>query len=99
MSVFSPVPNREAETACRDGAERQTAPMSQLRTTLAFLFVLTALLRSASGQLNSQAPTNAPSSTSTREWLTSDTPRTTPDGAKFIAPGGWWFETRGKAVI
>ncbi|MHC1766212.1 MAG: serine hydrolase domain-containing protein [Verrucomicrobiia bacterium] len=34
-----------------------------------------------------------------RDQLTADTPRTTPDGASFVAPAGWWIETRGKAVI
>src|SRR5262249_25659391 len=33
------------------------------------------------------------------EQLQADTPRTTPDGATFVAPGGWWIETRGTAVI
>ena len=36
---------------------------------------------------------------SAREQLTVDTPRTTPDGATFVAPGGWWIEIRGNAVI
>ena len=34
-----------------------------------------------------------------REQLAADTPRTTPDGATFVAPRGWWIETRGKAII
>src|SRR5687767_14752098 len=34
-----------------------------------------------------------------REQLSTDTPRTTPAGAKFIAPGSWWIEARGNAVI
>src|SRR5687768_2983331 len=34
-----------------------------------------------------------------RDQLSTDTPRTTPDGAKFIAPGGWWIEARGNAII
>jgi len=34
-----------------------------------------------------------------REQLTADTPWATPDGATFVAPGGWWIETRGNAVI
>ncbi|HKQ63149.1 MAG TPA: serine hydrolase domain-containing protein [Candidatus Polarisedimenticolaceae bacterium] len=33
------------------------------------------------------------------EQLTADTPRTTPGGASFVAPGGWSIETRGNAVI
>jgi CubicO group peptidase (beta-lactamase class C family) len=34
-----------------------------------------------------------------REQLPSTMPRATPDGATFIAPEGWWIETRGNAVI
>jgi hypothetical protein len=34
-----------------------------------------------------------------REQLASDTPRTTADGATFVAPEGWWIETLGNAVI
>src|SRR5579862_1028194 len=69
--------------------------MSRLRINIAFLFVLAALLGPASGQVDNQAPSPTPPP----QRLTSDTPRNTPDGAKFIAPGGWSFETRGKAVI
>src|SRR4029453_6412628 len=35
----------------------------------------------------------------TGEQLAADTPRVTPDGARFVVPGGWWIETRGNAVI
>src|SRR5262245_51716537 len=31
--------------------------------------------------------------------LASDTPRATRDGATFVAPGGWWIESRGNAII
>ena len=31
--------------------------------------------------------------------LTADTPQATVDGATFVAPGGWWIETRGDAII
>ncbi|MCA9252870.1 MAG: serine hydrolase domain-containing protein [Phycisphaerae bacterium] len=31
--------------------------------------------------------------------LTADTPQSTVDGATFVAPGGWWIETRGDAII
>src|SRR6476661_2502877 len=34
-----------------------------------------------------------------RKQLTADTTQTTRDGATFVAPGGWWIETRDKAVI
>src|SRR5262249_694285 len=33
------------------------------------------------------------------ERLASDTPRATPDGATFVAPGGWWIEALGNAII
>jgi CubicO group peptidase (beta-lactamase class C family) len=33
------------------------------------------------------------------EQLASDTKRATSDGATFVAPGGWWIETRANAVI
>lgn len=33
------------------------------------------------------------------EKLASDTPRKMPDGATFVAPGGWWIEARGNAII
>ncbi len=40
-----------------------------------------------------------PAAAPAREQLSADTPRTTPDGATFVVPGGWWIETRGNAVI
>jgi hypothetical protein len=33
------------------------------------------------------------------ELLASDTPRTTRYGATFVAPGGWWIEARGNAIV
>src|SRR5436309_3318214 len=59
------------------------------------LFVLSACTRAATGAPADPAATKAP----VREQLASDTPRTTPDGATFVAPGGWWLETRTNAII
>ena len=39
------------------------------------------------------------SSAAAREQLASDTARTTPDGATFVAPVGWWIETRTNAIV
>jgi len=59
------------------------------------LFVLSACTRAATGAPADPVATKAP----VREQLASDTPRTTPDGATFVAPGGWWLETRTNAII
>src|SRR5260370_3434531 len=61
------------------------------------LFLLFSCSRTAPGAAANPSPdaTTAP----VREQLASDTPRATPDGATFIAPGGWWIETRGNAII
>src|SRR5262252_4164964 len=34
-----------------------------------------------------------------RQQLASDTVRTTAAGATFVAPAGWWIETRGNTII
>jgi CubicO group peptidase (beta-lactamase class C family) len=60
---------------------------------LLFLFSISG--RPARGAEVSPAAATAP----TGERLASDTPRATPDGATFVAPGGWWMETRGNAII
>lgn len=44
-------------------------------------------------------PSSDATTVAVREQLASDTPRTTPDGATFVAPGGWWIETRTNAII
>jgi CubicO group peptidase (beta-lactamase class C family) len=61
--------------------------MRTLLVGLAFLFLSSSTLPAAADP----APV--------REQLAADTPRTTPDGARFVAPRGWWIETRGNAVI
>src|SRR5712691_10700530 len=61
---------------------------------LVLLFAYTRAATAAAGNSASGA-TPAP----VREQLASDTPRTTPDGATFVAPGGWWLETRTNAII
>src|SRR5712691_4100975 len=61
---------------------------------LVLLFAYTRAATAAAGNSASGA-TTAP----VREQLASDTPRTTPDGATFVAPGGWWIETCTNAII
>ena len=68
-----------------------------MRTNLVALVLLPALLSSTAARAG-EAP-KAESAPAAREQLAADTPRTTPDGARFVAPGGWWIETRGNAVI
>ncbi len=67
-----------------------------MRNNLASLLLLSILLLSASTRAANGAPV---AQSADREQLAADTPRTTPDGATFVAPGGWWIETRGNAVI
>src|SRR5438067_3605024 len=44
-------------------------------------------------------PSSDAATAAVREQLATDTPRTTPRGARFGAPGGWWIETRTNAII
>ncbi|HUL76293.1 MAG TPA: serine hydrolase domain-containing protein [Vicinamibacteria bacterium] len=55
------------------------------------------LLLSLSDQASTSAP--RPEMPPAGERLEADSPRATPDGATFVAPGGWWIETRGSAVV
>jgi CubicO group peptidase (beta-lactamase class C family) len=66
-----------------------------MRKYLVFLLLLSALIPSTVARAYEE-PAAQPAA---REQLTADTPRTTPDGTRFVAPGGWWIETRGNAVI
>src|SRR6266480_1449930 len=59
------------------------------------LFLVAAWIGPATGTTADPGSTTAPG----REQLAADTPRTTPDGATFVAPGGWWIETRTNAII
>src|SRR6266403_71720 len=61
------------------------------------LFLLSARTHAATGAAAN--PVSDAATAPGREQLASDTPRTTPDGATFVAPGGWWIETRGNAII
>lgn len=68
-----------------------------MRKHLVYLLLLSILIPSASARAGEDPkPTSAPAA---KELLAADTPRTTPDGARFVAPGGWSIETRGNAVI
>ena len=72
-----------------------------MRKNLVPLLLLSALIpaapiRAGENPAANSAPEAKPAA---REQLTADTPRATPDGATFVAPGGWWIETRGNAVI
>src|SRR3954453_5506427 len=72
-----------------------------MRKNLLSLLLLSVLIpagptRADENPIANSAPAAKPSA---REQLAADTPRTTPDGATFVAPGGWWIETRGNAVI
>jgi len=72
-----------------------------MRKNLISLLLLSALIPSAPTRADeppmaNSAPAAKPAA---REQLAADTPRATPDGATFVAPGGWWIETRGNAVI
>src|SRR6266568_5412253 len=62
--------------------------------SLCFLYACTRAAIGAAANPSPDAKT-AP----VREQLAADTPRTTPDGATFVAPGGWWIETRTNAII
>src|SRR5918999_830128 len=64
-----------------------------------FLFILLFSLLVPSASTFAADDPKAASAPAAREQLAADTPRTTPDGATFVAPGGWWIETRGNAVI
>ncbi|MEA2564654.1 MAG: hypothetical protein QOH06_6158 [Acidobacteriota bacterium] len=68
-----------------------------MRKHLVSLLLLSALIPSTSARAGEDP--KASSAPAARELLAADTPRTTPDGARFVAPGGWWIETRGNAVI
>jgi CubicO group peptidase (beta-lactamase class C family) len=57
------------------------------------ILLIAALLAPQSGAATSQTPPAAAS-----EVLTADTPRTTVEGNKFIAPAGWRIEVRGRAT-
>src|SRR5215510_4305088 len=72
-----------------------------MRKNLVPLLLLSALLPSASARADENPAANsAPAAKAAAgEQLAADTPRTTPDGTTFVAPGGWWIETRGNAVI
>ncbi|HEX5720281.1 MAG TPA: serine hydrolase domain-containing protein, partial [Thermoanaerobaculia bacterium] len=71
-----------------------------MRKPLAFLLLLSVLIPSASTRAQDPPANSAPAAKpAAREQLAADTPRTTPDGARFVVPGGWWIETRGNAVI
>ncbi len=61
------------------------------------LFLLSACTRAAIGAAAN--PFSDAAAAPVREQLAADTPRTTPDGATFVAPGGWWIETRTNAII
>ena len=63
-----------------------------MRKNLVSLLLLPVLLSSAPVRAGENPP-------AVREQLAADAPRTTPDGTRFVAPGGWWIETRGNAVI
>jgi CubicO group peptidase (beta-lactamase class C family) len=67
--------------------------MEAMRKTLVPFLLLSALIPCVSTRAAENPKPAA------REQLTADTPRTTPEGATFVAPGGWWIETRGNAVI
>src|SRR2546427_8655512 len=61
------------------------------------LFLLSACIRAVTGA--EAKPISDATTAAAREQLAADTPRTTPDGATFVAPGGWWIETRSNAII
>jgi CubicO group peptidase (beta-lactamase class C family) len=67
--------------------------MRWIISLLLFLFSISS--RPARGAEESVAAATA----SPGERLASDTPRATRDGATFVAPGGWWIEARGNAII
>jgi CubicO group peptidase (beta-lactamase class C family) len=68
-----------------------------MRKNLVSLLLLSLLLSSTSVRAGEDPA--AKSAPAAREQLAADAPRTTPDGTRFVAPGGWWIETRGNAVI
>ena len=71
--------------------------MRTLCVILLSLFFLSACTRAA---IRAAAnPFSDAATAPVREQLAADTPRTTPDGATFVAPGGWWIETRTNAII
>jgi CubicO group peptidase (beta-lactamase class C family) len=58
------------------------------------------LIFSISAQCGQGAEANVATATApTGEKLASDTPHKTLDGATFVAPGGWWIDARGSAII
>src|SRR2546422_469537 len=61
------------------------------------MFILSACTGAAAGA--AEKPSSDAATTPRGEQLAADTTRTTPDGATFVAPGGWWIETRGNAII
>jgi CubicO group peptidase (beta-lactamase class C family) len=61
------------------------------------LFLLTA--GPGTAQTAAPAPVSEPATPPAGERLAADTPRATPAGATFVAPGGWWIETRGNAIL
>src|SRR3954463_9992455 len=72
-----------------------------MRKNLLSLLLLSVLIpagptRADENPIANSAPAAKPSA---REQLAADTPRTTPDGATFVAPGGWWIEKRTNAII
>ena len=63
-------------------------------------FIAVMFLLCAGTQATTGAPANPPTAKApAREQLSSDTPRSTADGATFVVPGGWWIETHGNAII
>ncbi len=73
-----------------------------MRKHLISILLLSALIPSASTRADDKPTANsapAAQQPAAREQLAADTPRTTADGTTFVAPGGWWIETRGNAVI
>jgi CubicO group peptidase (beta-lactamase class C family) len=72
-----------------------------MRNNLVSLLLLSVLIPSAWAHAGGDPAANsAPAARpAAGEPLAADTPRATPDGATFVAPAGWWIETRGNAVI
>jgi hypothetical protein len=67
----------------------------QTRWTFSLFLLLSIFAECAQGAEAKVAAATAPSG----EKLASDTLQRTPDGATFVAPGGWWIENRGNAII
>jgi CubicO group peptidase (beta-lactamase class C family) len=64
-----------------------------MRAVAAFLFLISLTLQST------PAASQQPPAAAASEVLAADTPRTTVEGNKFIAPAGWRIEVRGPATI